>query len=63
MNLSNQPHGAKTQKNLLKAGLGKRYTVILVNQDSQNIQHTQEESKKVTEKIRIVQAFKNREKE
>lgn len=47
MNLSNQPHGAKTQKNLLKAGLGKRYTVILASQESQNIQYTQEESKKV----------------
>lgn len=54
MNLSNQPHGAKTQKNLLKAGLGKRYTVILVSQEFQNIQYTQEESKKVVGEIRIV---------
>lgn len=54
MNLRNQPHGAKTQKNLLKAGLGKRYTVILASQESQNIQYTQEESKKVVGEIRIV---------
>lgn len=54
MNLRTQPHGAKTWKNVLKAGLGKRYTVLLVSQDSQNIQYTQEESKNVVGKIRIV---------